>query len=167
MTHKNQRLRKCWKLFWATLIRAAMVLPISWNAANPISTFLALSTGDMVLPRCLIKWLLCMVVVFHVLNCKHYYFIYLFCLFVCFLQYLTKQVNASETIARQKDKKLKESENKINTLVSWRCQSNCLLTVILPVLGLIENVLITVLVVHLIRQLLSNAFVFCKDSFEI
>jgi len=30
--------------------------------------------------------------------------------------YLTKQVNAAETIARQKDKKLKESENKINTL---------------------------------------------------
>ncbi|XP_029207485.2 centrosomal protein of 290 kDa-like isoform X4 [Acropora millepora] len=30
--------------------------------------------------------------------------------------YLTKQVNTAETIARQKDKKLKESENKINTL---------------------------------------------------
>lgn len=30
--------------------------------------------------------------------------------------YLTKQINTTETIARQKDKKLKESENKINTL---------------------------------------------------
>lgn len=30
--------------------------------------------------------------------------------------YLTKQVSTAETIARQKDKKLKESENKINTL---------------------------------------------------
>jgi len=30
--------------------------------------------------------------------------------------YLTKQLNAAETIVRQKDKKLKESENKINTL---------------------------------------------------
>lgn len=30
--------------------------------------------------------------------------------------YLTKQVNTAETIVRQKDKKLKESENKINTL---------------------------------------------------
>jgi len=52
-----------------------------------------------------------------------------------FWQYLTKQVNAAETIARQKDKKLKESENKINTLVSST------LYISLPVLGLLESVL--------------------------
>lgn len=39
-------------------------------------------------------------------------------LYIISTQYLSKQVNAAETIARQKDKKLKEAENKINTLVS-------------------------------------------------
>ena len=39
-------------------------------------------------------------------------------LYIISSQYLSKQVNAAETIARQKDKKLKEAENKINTLVS-------------------------------------------------
>ena len=38
-------------------------------------------------------------------------------LYIISSQYLSKQVNAAETIARQKDKKLKEAENKINTLV--------------------------------------------------
>ena len=39
-------------------------------------------------------------------------------LYIISTQYLSKQVNAAETITRQKDKKLKEAENKINTLVS-------------------------------------------------